>query len=430
MLDIKFIRENPEIVKKDLRKRGEKEKIEWVDKLLRYDKLWRESLKSLENLRHKRNTITEKIAELRRRGESADDLLREAKEIPARIKELEEKNKKYRERIDFYLQRIPNILHESVPVGKDDEENVPIRHWGKIPKFPFKPKDHIDLGLSLDIMDIERAAKVSGARFYYLKNEAVIVNFALMRFALDFLRKKGFDIMVTPMLVRKRAFFGTGFLPGGEDDIYYIKDEDLALIGTSEVALGGYHMDEILDADSLPRFYSGFSPCFRTEAGSHGRDTKGIFRTHEFWKVEQFIYCKPEDSWKYHEFLIKNTEEMFQKLEIPYRIVNICTGDIGSVAAKKYDLEAWLPGQNKYREMASCSNCTDYQARRLNVRYRLAEGKPPAGYVHTLNNTGIATPRALVAILENHQQEDGSVVIPKALRPYTHGLDVIEPKKK
>lgn len=426
MIDIKLIRENPDLVRKNLEKRKDPQIIKNLNILIKKDSQWRNSLKKLEDLRKKRNGITEKIARSKKEGVPINKEIKEMKSLSGKIKNLEAETGKLRDECDDLLMRIPNLLHESVPLGKDDTENVEIRKWGKIPKFGFTPKDHIDLGLDLDIMDIERAAKVSGARFYYLKNEAVLINFALMRFALDFLRKKGFEIMVTPMLVRKRALFGTGFLPGGASDIYNIEGEDLALIGTSEVALGGFHMDEVLELEDLPRMYSGFSPCFRTEAGSHGRDTKGIFRTHEFWKVEQFIYSKPEESWKMHEFLIKNTEEMFQTLGIPYRIVNICTGDIGTVAAKKYDLEAWLPGQGKYREMASCSNCTDYQSRRLNVKYRKGPGHPPEGYVHTLNNTGIATPRALVAILENYQQKDGSVLIPRVLWPYMNGVKKLE----
>lgn len=280
----------------------------------------------------------------------------------------------------------------------------------------------------LDICDIERARKVSGARFYYLKNEATILELALIQYALELLQKEGFQLFTTPTLVRRDALYGTGFLPTGEEDIYTIKDEDLHLIGTSEVALGAYHMNETLLESELPKNYCGISSCFRTEASATTKDDKGIFRVHEFKKVEMFKFVHPDTSWNEQEKMIDIAEKVFQGLGIHYQVVNICTGDIGAVAARKYDIEAWLPGQRRYREVVSCSNCTDYQARRLNVKYREKEGSPVKGFVHTLNSTAIATVRAIIAILENYQQEDGTVIIPEPLRKYT-GFDKIIPKK-
>lgn len=322
--------------------------------------------------------------------------------------------------------RLPNILHASVPLGEDEDDNQPIREWGKKPRFDFPPKGHIDLGLSLDILDIERAAKISGSRFYYLKNEAVMLDMALMCFALSELEKKGFVSVEPPFMMRRKPYEGVTALSDFEEMLYKVEGEDLYLIATSEHPIAAMFMNEVLNAERLPMKYAGVSPCFRREAGAHGKDTKGIFRTHQFNKVEQFIFCKPEDTWRLHEELIANAEELFQKLKLPYRIVNVCTGDIGTVAAKKYDLEVWMPAQKRYREAVSCSNCTSYQARRLNIKYREKEGKPPKGFVHTINSTAIATGRTLVAILENYQQKDGTVEIPKALRPYMGGTERIK----
>ena len=425
MLDIKLIREQPEIVRNNLMKRGAAEKLLMLDDLIDFDKDWRKSIAQLNELRRRRNVVTAEIAKLKSKGEDASEKIREAEKIPDEIKKLEEKVEEYRDKIDHILLRLPNLLHESVPLGKDENDNVPIRRWGEIPKFDFPAKDHIDLGLSLDIMDIERASKISGARFYYLKNEAVMLDMALIHFALGELKKKGFIPIEPPFLMRRKPYEGVTDLGDFQEMLYKVEDEDLYLIATSEHSIAAMFMDEILDADDLPQKYVGVSPCFRREAGAHGKDTKGIFRTHQFNKVEQFIFCKPEDSWTFHEELIRNAEEIFQKLELPYRIVNVCTGDIGTVAAKKYDLEAWMPAQKIYREVVSCSNCTDYQARRLNIKYREGEGKPPKECVHTLNSTAIATSRTIVAILENYQQKDGSVAIPEVLKPHMGGIEKI-----
>jgi seryl-tRNA synthetase len=427
MIDIKLIRENPEIVKKDLKKRGDLDTLKMVDELKKTDKKWRTSLKELEKLRHTRNKVSAEIAKMK--GKEKESKINEMKKVGTQIKELEKKVDELKKKSQFYLDRIPNIMDPSVPVGKDDSENVELRKWGKIPKFDFKPKDHINIAADLDLADLERGAKVAGARFYYLKNDLVKLDLAIAMYALDFLvNEKKFTPMLVPVLIRNKALYAAGFLPLARADLYEIEGEDLNLIGTAEHPLCGLHMDEILKEKDLPFRYCGFSPCFRTEAGSHGRDTKGFFRVHQFNKIEQFTFCTPEQSKDEHELLIKNAETLFQRLEIPYRVVNICTGDLGWVAAKKYDIEAWLPGQGKYREVVSCSNCTDYQGRRANTRCWENPGAETR-FVHTLNATAIAIERCIIAILENYQQKDGSVKIPKALQPYMGGQKVIAKKK-
>jgi len=428
MLDIKIIRETPQLAKNDLMKRGDQEKVAWIDQILDHDRKKRELIVQIDKLRHLRNVVTDEIAEIQRRGEDASAKIVEAKSIPGKIKELEIELTASDEKVNWFLHRLPNFMHETVPVGKDENDNVQLRTWGEKPKFDFNPSDHIDIGLRLNLIDIERAAKVSGARFYYLKNDAVILEVALVRMVLDILRSEGFTLVIPPVLVKEAAMFGAGFLPLGEEDIYWIKGEDSCLVGTSEVPLAAMHMDEILDESSLPLHYAGFSTCFRTEAGAHGRDTKGIFRVHQFEKVEMFKFVKPEESWHEHEKMIQTVERIYQRLNLHYRIVNICSGELGVTAAKKYDLEVWLPGQGKYREIVSCSNCTDYQARRLNVRFRKNPNDRPT-FVHTLNSTAMAIGRTLVAIMENYQTKDGAVIVPEALMPYA-GINRIDPVAK
>jgi len=424
MLDIRFVRESSERVKDDLARRGDLAKVEWVDEVLRLDIEWRKLLTEVNSLRERRNRITEEIARLRRSSLDASAKMKEAEAIPAAISEREKKITERKQRIDYLLMRLPNPMHESVPQGKDENDNVELRRWGERPSFSFTPKDHIDIAVGLDLIDIERAAKVAGARFYYLKKDLVRLNWAIVDFALDFMKEKSFTLVQPPYLLRRDAMEGAVDLSDFQDVIYKVEDEDLHLIATSEHAMLGMHRDEILDGTTLPIRYCGISPCFRKEAGAHGRDTKGIFRVHQFEKVEQFVFSKPEQSWDEHEFLIRNHEEIFQRLGLPYRVVNICSGELGTVAAKKYDLEVWLPGQRKYREAGSCSNCTSYQAVRSNIKFR---DKPnePTSFVHTLNSTLIATERAVVAILENYQREDGSVAIPDALVPYMNGVKEI-----
>ena len=420
MLDIRFVRENPAVVKENLKRRGEEVKVVWVDELLANDAKWRSVQAEANNLRSKRNKITEQIAQFRKKGEDASALMKEAEQIPEQIKVLEKQVGELGDKITATLTELPNIMHDSVPFGKDENDNEEVKKWGTQPQFSFQPKDHIDLANRLGLIDMERAAKVAGARFYYLRGDLVKLNHALIMLALGFLQGKGFNLTLSPYLLHRGAIGGAVALSDFEDVIYKIEGEDLYLLATSEHSLLAQHMDEILDGKSLPLRYAGVSPCFRKEAGAHGRDTKGIFRTHQFEKVEQFVFCKPEESWDEHEKLIANAEEFMQLLKVPYRVVNVCTGDLGAVAAKKYDLEAWLPGQGKYREVVSCSNCTSYQAVRSKIRYR---DKPdePTKWVHTLNSTLVATERTLVAIIENYQNEDGSISVPEALQVYMRG---------
>lgn len=424
MLDIKLVRENPQIVKDSLTRRGDQDKIPWVDELLENDRTWRSLQTEANNLRSKRNKLTEEVAKIRRQGQDVSRAVKEAEQIPDQIKDLEKRTEELERKVTDALMNLPNILHESVPYGKDENDNVETKRWGKPPEFDFKPLDHIDLAERLGLIDLERAAKVAGARFYYLKRDLVKLNYALIKFALDFIEKREYTLVQPPYMLRRQAIGGAVALSDFEDVIYKIEGEDLYLIPTAEHALLAQHMDEILDGKNLPMKYGGISACFRKEAGAHGRDTKGIFRIHQFEKVEQFVFSKPENSWEEHEKLITNAEELFQLLKIPYRIVNVCTGDLGTVAAKKYDLEAWLPGQGKYRELASCSNCTAYQAVRSKVRFR---DRPDelTKWVHTLNSTLVATERTLIAIMENYQNKDGSISIPEVLQPYMAGATKI-----
>lgn len=426
MLDIKLIRETPEIVRKDLEKRDRPDLVEKLGEVIELDKRWRESLQKAEELRRQRNVLSQEVAELKKKGKSADEKLRLVKGIPDKIKAEEEKTLSLREKIDGIMMILPNILHPSVPAGVDDTQNLTVREWGKKPAFKFEPKSHVDMLEESGLADTEKASEVSGSRFYYLKRELVLLDYALMKFTLDHLYSKGFILIEPPYMLRKKPYEAMTMMADFEEVMYKAEGEDLYLIATSEHSIGPYHMDEILDAKKLPLKYAGISPCFRREAGSHGKDTKGIFRVHQFHKVEQFVFCRQEESWDIHEELIKNAEEVFQKLELPYRVVSICTGDIGSIAAKKYDIEVWMPVQEKYREVVSCSNCTDYQGRRLNTRYQEGDARK---FVHTLNSTAIATSRAIVAIMENFQNNDGSFNLPKAVWPYMNGIRVIGKKK-
>lgn len=424
MLDIKLVRDNPNLVKENLRRRGLPEKVEEVDHLLALDAEWRKFLVETETLRRKRNEITQEIAKARGRKEDTTSLLKQAERIPDQIKQAEFEASLKKESTEKILLNLPNLVDESVPFGKDDSENVEIKHWGHKTQFTFKPLDHIDIGLKQGLIDIEKAAKVAGARFYYLRGDLVRLNQALIKYGLDFIKKKAYEVYQPPYFLRRDIVAGAVALSDFEDVIYKIEGEDLYLLATSEHALLALHADEIIPADKLPLKYAAVSPCFRKEAGAHGRDTKGIFRVHQFEKVEQFIFSRPEDSKKLHEELLANAEEFFQSLKIPYRVVNVCTGDLGTVASKKYDIEAWLPGQGKYREVVSCSNCTSYQSVRSKVRYR-EKTSDPTKYPHTLNSTLVATERAMVAILENNQREDGTVSVPKALQPYLGGQETI-----
>jgi len=429
MLDIKLIRENPELVKNNLAKRGNPENIKMLDALVDVDGKWRQSLTKVNELRHERKLITTEIALLKKAGKDASSKVEKAKQIDTEITGIEKEVVEVEEKTHGYLMQLPNLLHETVPVGKDENDNVQVRTWGAIPKFTFPVKNHIDLSLNLDIIDVERAGKVSGSRFFYLKKEGTLLDLALISFALEEIVKKGYVPVEPPYLMRRDAYEGVTALSDFEDVLYKIENEDLYLIATSEHPMAAMYKNEVLKEEELPLKLAGVSACFRKEAGAHGKDTRGIFRTHQFNKIEQFIFCTPEETWKLHEELIHNAEELVQKLGLPYRVVNVCTGDIGTVAAKKYDIEAWMPAQNAYREVVSCSNCTDYQARRLNIRYREKEGAPTKGFVHTLNSTAIATGRTIVAIIENYQQEDGSIAVPKVLRKYMGDIEKISLKR-
>ena len=421
MLDIKLIRENPEEYKRKIARKGGK--AELVDEVILLDRNRRRVMSELERAQSELNLVSKDIASLM--GQKKIDAINKASMYSERVRKLkpesDQANKEYMEAM--YL--IPNPPLDDVIDGKSDKDNTPNRTWGEIPKFKFEIKDHVDLGLSLDLIDIERAAKISGSRFYFLKNELALLEFALIQYAFSILVKEGFIPMVPPILLNKDIMEGAGYIPGGEDEIYKTQD-DTYLAGTAEQPLAGYHKDEILDEKQLPLRYVGFSSCFRREAGSYGKDTRGILRVHQFDKVEMFSYVTPKDSEKEHEYLVGLEEKLMQGLKIPYQVVNICAGDLGAPAVKKFDIEAWMPGENKYRETHSCSNCTDFQSRRLNIRYRDKTGK--VDYLHTLNGTAFSIGRPLIAIMENCQQKDGSILVPEALQPYV-GFKQIKRKK-
>ncbi len=429
MLDIKLIRENPNLVKSNLAKRGNPECLQMLEDLIAIDKEWRTNLTKLNELRHQRKQVTIEIAKLKKAGKEADNEVHSAQDIDLKIKKVETQVTQEEEKTHAYLMKLPNLLDETVPPGKDSNDNVQIKTWGTIPIFKFPIKNHIDLALELDQIDMERAGKISGARFFYLKNQVARLDMALMCLAIEELTRKGYTPIIPPYLMTRKAYEGVTALGDFVDVLYKVENEDLYLIATSEHPMAAMYMDEVLKEQDMPLKLAGISTCFRKEAGAHGKDTRGIFRTHQFNKIEQFIFCKPEDSAKLHEELLQNAEEFLQKLELPYRVVNVCTGDIGTVAAKKYDIEAWMPAQNGYREVVSCSNCTDYQGRRLGIRYREKEGAPTKGFVNTLNSTAVATGRTIVALLENNQQENGSINIPEALRKYMGNTDKIERKR-
>lgn len=421
LLDIKLVRENPDLVKQMLHNRN----ISFpVDELLQLDKKRRSLIAETQELKHEKNVVSEEIAGAKRKGQSGEATISRMRTLSDRIAHADQEIKATEHEIRRLLLALPNIPHESVPVGPDASYNIVTKQWGTQPRFSFQPTDHIDLGSKLGLIDVERAARVAGARFYFLKGDLVQLNYALARYGLDFLAARGFELLQPPYMLKRDAIGGAVILSDFEDVIYKIADEDLYLIGTSEHAMAAMHMDEVFEGSRLPIRYAGISPCFRKEAGAHGRDTKGIFRVHQFEKVEQFVFAEPEASWEEHERLLANAEEFYQSLELPYRVVVLSTGDMGKVAAKTYDLEVWLPGQEKYREVVSCSNCTDFQARSLNVKYR-EKPHEEARLVHTLNSTLVATERTIIAILENFQQADGTVAIPRKLQSYMSGKTLI-----
>lgn len=421
MLDMALVRSNPEIIRGMLRTRH----FDYpLDKLLSLDEKRRSLISETQGLKQRRNVVSGEIAEAKKKGLDAEPKIQEMKEISKRITESDAEIRELEQQVSSLLADLPNIPNESVPEGAGEDDNVELRRFGEPTRFGFDPKDHIELASRLGLIDIERAAKVAGARFYYLKGDLARLNYALISFGLDLLSERGFTPVQPPYMLNREALSGSIILHDFEDVIYKIDGEDLHLIATSEHAIAAMHMGEIFNDEDLPLRYGGVSPCFRKEAGAHGRDTKGIFRVHQFEKIEQFVFSRPEDSWAELEKMIKNAEDLFQALEIPYRVVALCGGELGKVSAKTYDMEAWFPGQNKYREVVSCSNCTDYQARGLLVKYR-EKPHEPSQFVHTLNSTLTATERTLIALMENHQQADGSIKIPKALQPYMKGLEAL-----
>jgi seryl-tRNA synthetase len=429
MLDIKLIREKPSMIRENLAKRNNSECLQMLDDLIALDKDWRANNTKLNELRHDKKTATMEIAKLKKSCQNADAQFQKAAEVDQKIKTAEKTIAEQEAKIHNYLLTLPNLLDATVPYGKDSSENVTVKKWGTPPQFSFKIKNHIDLALALDQVDIERAGKVAGARFFYLKGDVARLDMALMMFAMDELTKAGYLAVVPPYLMSRETYEGVTSLADFADVLYKVENENLYLIATSEHPMAAMYMNETLKIEDLPIKYAGVSTCFRKEAGAHGKDTRGIFRTHQFNKIEQFVFCNPEDSPALHEELLANAENILQKLDLAYRVVNVCTGDIGTVAAKKYDIEAWMPAQGDYREVVSCSNCTDYQARRLGIKYRLKEGAPPVGPLHTLNSTAIATGRTIVALLENNQNEDGTINIPDVLRKYMGNREKITAKR-
>lgn len=414
MLDPKLIRDNPEKIKKMLEARS----IDFpLDQLVSLDKERRELIVKTDDLRKKRNEISIEIAKKKKSNQDATSLIEQMQSVSEDLHKLEDIQIKTENAYTKLSLMLPNLIHESVPIGKDGTANKEVRKWGKIPIFDFKTRDHIDLMQNLDLADLERAAKVAGARFYYLKNQLVRLNQSLIQFALDFLSEKSYIPIQTPYMINRSSMEGAIIAQDFEDVIYKAEGEDLYLIGTSEHAIVSMHSDEIIEGKNLPIRYAGVSPCFRREAGAHGRDQKGIFRVHQFEKVEQFVFSRPEESWKEQERMLSIVEEFYQKIELPYRIMLLSSGDMGKVSAKTYDLEVWMAGQNNYREIVSCSNCLDFQARRLKIRFRDRTNEQPQ-YLHTLNSTLVATTRTMVAIMENFQTRDGHIAIPKALQKY------------
>jgi seryl-tRNA synthetase len=422
MLDPRILKENPEAVREMLKKRNMTDFP--LDELIMLHKLRGDLIIKTQQLRRQKNLLSETIASKKKSKQDASFELGEMKQVSALLDQTESEAIQIEGRFNQLMMTLPNLLNEMVPVGKDEHDNMIVSQNGSITRPNFSPKDHIDIATTLDLVDLDRAAKVSGARFYFLKNELVKLNQALVNFALDFLSEHNYALIQPPYMIRKEPMVGSIILNDFEDVIYKIEEEDLYMIGTSEHAIASMHMDEILEGMKLPIKYAGFSSCFRKEAGAHGRDMKGIFRVHQFEKVEQFIYCRPDESWREHERMLALSEEFFKQLGIPYRVMLLCSGDTGKISAKTYDIEGWMAGQNAYREIVSCSNCLDYQARRLGIRFR-DKTNEETRLVHTLNSTLVATERTMVAILETFQTSKGTVEIPKVLQKYMGGLEEI-----
>lgn len=428
MLDLTFIRNNPTVVKEAARLKNNSVDI---DGLLELDQKVLTLQHEVEEARAQQNQLSKQIqqAAKEKNVELRNELIAQGKQLAEQIKEKEPLLAQFQEERYHMLLLVPNIPDPSTPIGKDENDNVPIKYWGEKPRFAFEALDHYDLMQRLDLVDIERAVKVAGSRSYILKGDAARLELALINFAMDLIARKDFTPLIVPAMARDFCFIGNGQFPKGQDQVYHVEDEDTYLVGTSEVPITGMFKDEILKAEDLPMKFAGFCPCFRKEAGTYGKDTRGVFRIHQFNKVEQYIICKAdhEESVRWHEQLLQNAEEIVQALGLPYRVVNVCTGDMGDGKVGMYDLECWVPSENRYRETHSCSYLHDWQARRANIRYRDEDGK--IKFVHTLNNTAIATPRILIPLLETHQQADGTVRIPEVLRPYMGGQEYIRPRR-
>ncbi len=427
MLDLTFIRNNPDSVKEAARLK--RNPID-VDGLLALDQQVVNLQHEVEEARAQQNQLSRQIQQAAKAKdiELRNTLIAQGKQLAEQIKEKEPTLSKLQdERYDMLLL-VPNIPDPGAPIGKDENDNVPVKYWGDLPQFDFQPLDHYDLMQKLDLVDIERAVKVAGSRSYVLKGDAARLELALISFAMDRMARKGFTPLTVPAMARDFAFIGNGQFPKGRDQVYAVADEDTFLVGTAEVSITGMYKDEVLKAEELPLTFVGYSPCFRKEAGTYGKDTRGVFRIHQFNKVEQYIICKAdhEESVRWHEQLLHNAEEIVQALELPYRVVNVCTGDMGDGKVGMYDLECWVPSEQRYRETHSCSYLHDWQARRANIRYRDEDGK--VKFVHTLNNTAIATPRILIPLFETHQQANGSIRIPTALQPFMGGQEYIRPR--
>jgi seryl-tRNA synthetase len=423
MIDPKIVKDNPNLLRDMLKKR----KVDFpISELLDLDRKRRELIIETQNFRHQKNTLSQSIANKKKNQESVDRELDEMKKVGEQMVSLENKRDAVEKRYSDLIYSIPNLLQESVPIGDSEKDNIVIRTYNDFIKSKVK-SDHVDLANSLGLIDLERAAKISGARFYFLKNELVLMNQALTNYALDFLVENGFQLIQPPYMLKNDAIKGSIIMDDFEDVIYKIENEDLYMIGTSEHAMASMHMDEILDSKDLPLRYGSISPCFRKEAGAHGKDMKGIFRVHQFEKVEQFVVTDSPNSPAEHERMLSTTERFYQNLEIPFRIVLLSSADTGKVSSKTYDIEAWMPGQDKYREIASCSNCIDFQARRLRIRHR-GKVNEETQLVHTLNSTLVATERTMVAILENYQTTNQSVIVPTVLRKYMGGMKEIKVK--
>jgi seryl-tRNA synthetase len=413
MLDIKFIRENPGVVKKACQ---DKQVSVDIDGLLDVDRRRKEALQALEDMRAQKNKANKDIQEAGDKKEK-DTIILKMRELDSNSDRLTKNLKELDDKFNELMLLVPNIPLEGVLVGKDDGGNKTLREEGKKPKFNFKIKSYLEIGEAMDFIDVKRAAKVSGARFTYLKNEAALLEFALVNLVLETLTKEGFVPVIPPVLLRSDMARGMGYLEQMDrEEAYYLPQDDMYLIGTAEQSLGAMHADEVFEEKDLPRRYVGFSTCFRRESGSYGKDTKGILRVHQFDKLEMFSFCRPEDSVKEHQLFLSMEEKLMQLLKLPYRVLNICTGDLGRPAAAKYDIETWMPSEDRYRETHSTSNCTDFQARRLNIRYKAKDNK--LNFVHTVNGTAFAIGRILIMIIENYQQVDGSVLIPEALQKY------------